>query len=171
MYCKGWEKNRTFWEKGLIYAFYGTRTQTSRLPMRPFPVCPLRAVLSLKRSIFLRISPRMVFFSNQSRTPNSPGPSCLSDLRRVFRLWEACQPFCGKSAFPRWRIHGNFKPFARREPVSWRSRGLPAFRRERFFAEAGRRLFCGICKKWERLRRRQAVSSPCARRGAAVARP
>lgn len=165
------EKNRTFERKN------GSQRASGKRPHWKAACLCSRAgecvyqALFPKRSIFLRISPRTAFFSNQSRTPNSPGPSCLSDLRRVFRLWEACQPFCGKSAFPRWRIHGNFKPFARREPVSWRSRGLLAFRRERFFAEAGRRLFCGICKKWERLRRRQAVSSPCARRGAAVARP
>lgn len=82
-----------------VHAFSGARTQTCRLPMRPFPACPLRAVLSLKRSIFLRISPRTAFFSNQSRTPNSHGPSCLSDLRRVFRLWEVCQPFAANRHF------------------------------------------------------------------------
>ena len=96
-----WEKSNVL-DKGLdmgVYAFSGTRTQTCRLPMRPFPACPLRAVLSLKRSIFCGLSPRTAFFSNQSRTPNSPGPFYLSDLRRVFRLLETCQPFCGKSAF------------------------------------------------------------------------
>lgn len=86
---------------------------------------------------FFRTSLRTVFFLNQSRT-KQPRPSHLSDLRRVFfGFGRLPNLFCGKSAFSEWRIHGNFKPFARRELLSCRSRCLPTFRRERFFAEAG----------------------------------
>lgn len=158
------EKNRTFWEKGLIWVYTHSPAREHRhaaFQCGRFPLARCEPFFLSNVRFFCGYHPERRFFRTNPELPTATDLPVLATCVGFFGFGRFANPL-RQIGISRWRIHGNFKPFARREPVSWRSRGLLAFRRERFFAEAGRRLFCGICKKWERLRRRQAVSSPCA---------